>query len=208
MHPAVMHHLRWPRRPATSPAESGQALVEFALIFPIFMLLVIGMIEFAVAFGVQLNINYASRDAALLAAEAGNGQGADCVILANIESTVSSPSNKTAISQVRVYWSDGNGVEKPGRVNVYTRSSSTSCTLQDGTVLTVPYSISGIPGYPETDRCAVLAGCPGGHPSVDQIGVTITYQHRWMTPLPSIVTLPVGGVTVTRSNAMRMEPIL
>ena len=188
--------------------EDGQALVEFSLIFPVFMLLVIGMIEFAVAFGVQLNVNYASRDAALLAAEAGNAQGADCVILDNIERTINSPSHATSITQVRVFWSDANGAERAGKADVYVRSGSTSCTLPDGTVLTVPYSLSGAAGYPVTDRCSILAGCPGGHATVDQIGVTITYQHRWITPLPSIVTLPGGGVTVTRSNVMRMEPVL
>jgi Flp pilus assembly protein TadG len=199
---------RHPRVAATQRHDRGQALVEFVLIFPIFLLLVIGLIEFGVAFGVQLNVNYASRDAALLAAEAGNGQGADCVILSNIEATIASPSSRTSITQVRVFWSDANGVERAGKVNVYVRSGSTSCTLQDGTVLTVPYSLSGTAGYPEADRCAILAGCPGGHATVDQIGVTITYRHQWITPLPAMVTLPTGGVTVTRSNAMRMEPIL
>lgn len=188
--------------------ERGQSLVEFALILPIFLTLIIGLMEFSVAFAVQLNVNYASRGAALLAAEAGAGQGADCVILADIDRVISSPSRRQNIQQVRVFWSDAAGAEKGGAANVYARTGSTSCTLVDGTTLTVPYSLIGAAGYPESARCSVVAGCTGGHPTVDLVGVTIAYRHTWITPLPQIVTLPLGGFDITRSNAMRMEPIL
>ena len=56
-------------------------MVEFALVFPIFILLIVGLIEFAFAFNALLSVNFASRDAALLAAEAGEDSGSDCVVL-------------------------------------------------------------------------------------------------------------------------------
>ncbi len=88
------------------------------------------------------------------------------------------------------------------------RGGSTSCTLQDGSIVTVPYVLSGAAGYPEAARCAVIAGCGNGHTTVDLVGVTVNYRHGWITPLPQIVALPIGGFDIARSNAMRMEPIL
>ena len=61
----------WLSRPA-GRGSRGQSLVEFALVFPIFLLLLFGIIEFAFVFNAQLSLNYATRDAALIAAEAGN----------------------------------------------------------------------------------------------------------------------------------------
>ena len=61
--------------------ERGQTLVEFALVFPIFFVLLMGMIEFGLVFNALLSINFASRDGSLIAAEAGNAVGSDCVIL-------------------------------------------------------------------------------------------------------------------------------
>ena len=198
--------MTWSRLGRNRPnRERGQSLVEFALIAPIFLMLVVGLIEFAVAFSVQLNVNYASRDSALLAAEAGSGAGADCIILQAVEKDLGSPSDKTSIQQVRVYWASPNGVEKAA--NVYSRSGTTSCTLADGTIVTVPYSASST-AYPESSRCTYLAGCGGTHTQLDQIGVSISYQHGWITPVPGMVRLPASGVTITRSNSMRMEPTL
>ena len=155
--------MTWSRLGRNRPdREHGQSLVEFALIAPIFLMLVVGLIEFAVAFSVQLNVNYASRDAALLAAEAGSGAGADCIILRAVEKDLGSPSDKTSIQQVRVYWASPNGVEKAA--NIYSRSGTTSCTLADGTTVTVPYSASST-AYPESSRCTYLAGCGGTRPA-------------------------------------------
>jgi hypothetical protein len=43
---------------------------------------------------------------------------------------------------------------------------------------------------------------------VDTIGVKVTYQHTWVTPLANLVGLGGTGTTLTQSNAMRMEPVL
>ena len=97
----------------------------------------------------------------------------------------------------------------PGNpVNLYRRTGSTTCSMPDGTSITVPYSMVGAAGYPEADRCDVLAGCGGGHDSVDTIGVSITYSHSWITPLANMITLGGSGFQFTHSNAMRMEPSL
>ncbi len=189
--------------------SDGQSMVEFALVLPIFLVLVIGLMEFSVAFNALLGINFASRDAALLAAEAASDTGSDCVILQSIERDVDAPANRSRIQEVVVYWATDTGGVQPGNpVNVYRRTGSTTCSLPDGATITVPYSLVGAAGYPEDMRCDVLAGCGGGHDTVDTIGVSISYRHTWVTPLANIVTLGGSGFEFTHSNAMRMEPSL
>ncbi len=90
---------------------------------------------------------------------------------------------------------------------MYTEGGSTSCILGDGSTLTVPYT-AGAQNYPEASRCTIVAGCGGSHPTLDTIGVTIEYHHDWITPLPNLVSVPATGLTFTRSNTMRMEPVL
>ena len=69
------------------------------------------------------------------------------------------------------------------------------------------------PGYQAVDRCNLLAGCSNdsvgrNHPGVDTVGVSVDYSYRWHTPLQSLLGWTGNGVNFTRSNAMRMEPIL
>ena len=163
--------------------------------------------------GVRVRVQRAVLDgvrdprSALVAAEAGNASGADCAILKQIEVDVTAPADRSRITQVVIYRSDQNGAVVGGQQNVYTRLSSTTCTMPDNTTVTVPYSAS-TKTYLEANRCNVLAGCPsmGSGRTLDTIGVKITYQHTWVTPLSNLVSLNGTGTTIVQSNAMRMEP--
>lgn len=81
----------------------GQSLAEFGLVFPFFMVILFGVIEFAFALNASLSIDYATRDAALVAAEAGNTVGADCSILAKVDESVTAPADRGAITEVQIY---------------------------------------------------------------------------------------------------------
>jgi Flp pilus assembly protein TadG len=209
-------------RPAGRPIDDGQSLVEFALVAPIFLLLMMGLIEFAFLMNGLLSINYASRDAALVGAEAGNAAGADCQILRKVELDVSAPASAANITEVQIYRTnssgqlldvDGNVTSGPGQaVDTYSRTGATTCTLADGTSQTVPYTLVGTPTYPDAARCndieGTAEGCQAGHPGLDTIGVSITYHDTWRTPLHALLGLLGGGWTVTQSNPMRLEPVL
>jgi Flp pilus assembly protein TadG len=52
-----------PRGPKT-PKELGAVAVEFALIIPIFLMLVLGIIEFGRAFNIQVSLSEAARETA------------------------------------------------------------------------------------------------------------------------------------------------
>jgi len=189
--------------------EAGQTLVEFALVIPIFMLLMLFIIEFAFVFSAVLGVNYASRNAALAAAEAGNDKLADCVILQQVEESVGAPGDKANIQTVTIYRTDQSGSVRYATLT-YTRGGTTTCTKGTGptaTSLTVPYS-SPTGSYTWDQRCNFLNGCPDlGRSQIDTIGIQISYDHTWVTPIRNF-GLAGTGAMLTQSNAMRMEPIL
>ena len=99
--------------------------MEFAFIIPVMMLVVIGIIEFAIAFNTTLAVNRASQDAALIASEAGNLPGADCMILRSIEGDISAPSDKREITGIQIQRTNPSGTTVFAN-NSYTRSGATS----------------------------------------------------------------------------------
>lgn len=189
----------------------GQSLVEFALVFPIFVMMMLGMIEFGFVFNAVLSVSYAARDAALDGAEAGPLDGADCVILKAVESDVGAPASAAKIQKVEIYQANNLGVAI-GSPTVYTRdgvANTVPCANIDAS--SVPYARTAN-AYPEGSRCNVLGGCPppwpAGHPTVDNIAVRVTYVHTWVTPLRNFAGGGAGGITFSRESVMRMEPIL
>lgn len=200
-----------------SRPEGGQSLVEFALVFPLFLILLLAVLEFGFAFNALLSVNYASRDAALTAAEAGNTSNGDCHVLRTIERDVAAPTDRSQINAVEISWTDSNGTIKvvggAPKTNRWTRSGSTTCTITGIPTFTVPYTLATA-NYPSAERCSNLLGCPlltGHSPSVDTIAVRITYTHPLKTPLRNFIgTLGAtgGAYVITQSNAMRMEPVL
>jgi Flp pilus assembly protein TadG len=186
--------------------RSGQAVVEFALVIPIVMVLLTAIIEFAFLLNAVLSSSYATRDASLVAAEAGNTAGGDCLILQKIEQDFTAPADAGAIQTAEIFWATTSGQPNGGAINVYNRTGSTTCVV-NGLSISVPYSAAST-GYPESVRCNILTGCGGSHPSLDLIGVRVTYQHSWHTPLKSLLGFTGNGWTIVRSNTMRMEPVL
>lgn len=202
--------------PAARRNQRGQTLAEFAIIVPLFLVVLIGLIEFSFAFNADLNVNYASRAGGLIAAEAGNASAADCLILEAIEDSFNPPADKSAITAVAVQRTNPSGSTVYSSSS-YSRSGSTSCTRSDGTTVTVPYNASSS-GYPPSQRCNVLppSGCPNLVPvrtNVDTIAVQISYVYPWHTPLASLIkviggSLAGNGFTFVERNVFRIEPVL
>lgn len=214
---------RRPTRTGSRRASRGQGLVEFALVFPLFLVLTMGTIEFAFVMHGQLSVNYATREAALIAGEAGNDVGADCVILQRIQQDITAPANTANITEIQIYWTNASGQPLDTGGNVTTAGDpnealnlyvpgSTTCNYPDGTSLTVPYSLQGTANYPESARCnailGTLSGCLAGHNGLDTIGVKVSYADAWRTPLHTMIGLLGPGWSITQSNEMRAEPVL
>ena len=73
------------------PNNRGQAIVEFALILPILIVLVMGILEFGLFFHSYVNISFASKEAARLAALDANATSQS--IAASVQATMPATSN-------------------------------------------------------------------------------------------------------------------
>jgi Flp pilus assembly protein TadG len=198
--------------------DRGQGLVEFALVFPLFIVLLFGLIEFAFMFAATLSVNQATRNASLIAAEAGNNALADCTVLQRIENDIAAPEADAQIQSVTIFKADRAGNPVAGIADTYTRDGTitVNCAFNAGTV-TFPYKKTASTYLP-TSRCNAIRGClisgssPAAYASLDTIGVTIVYRYPYHTQLRNLLPfLPgagVGYVDFTWSNVMRMEPVL
>ncbi len=208
-----------PAAPSRS-GGSGQTLVEFTLVVPFVVILLMALLELSLALNASLAVNRASQHGAHLAATAGNIGGADCLVLEAVEQDLGAPNNVSNISEVLIERTSmvGNYVDMR---QVWRRGGTTDCRLPDGATVALPYTlVEGF--YPEAERCTVLGGCPTLTPprsTVDNIGVTVRYRHDWVTPLNGALDLITGGGSsgggsgsggwsFEQRNIFRMEPTL
>ena len=77
--------------------QAGQGLVEFALTLPIFVLLMMGVLEFGFLYNNILTVQYAARQGVSAAAQAGGVDGADCSILKAVERALTAPIDKARV---------------------------------------------------------------------------------------------------------------
>jgi Flp pilus assembly protein TadG len=177
-------------------------LVEFALVIPIFLVLVVAIAEFAFLLTVKTGITFASQDGTQYAAELGNATDADCYILQRIEADVQAPVDASRIQSVSIFWTNLTGANLGA--DTWNRSGTHLCN--NG--VTIPYT-QMTNGYPAANRCNVVlaTGCATGHTGVDWIGVTITYAYQWITPLPGMIGLGGSPPTFVETNTSRLEPI-
>ena len=133
--------------------DGGAAAVEFALILPIFLMLLFGIIDFGYMINRSSIINNAARDAVRVASV--NGSGADVEAAAN--STLNGVPNATLAVSCR-------------------KASGSPCA----------YGVSPV----------------GNHASGDYATVSITYQHKMLTPVGIFVP---GGFDLSRRAEMRIE---
>ena len=151
-----------------------------------------------------LSIDFASRNAALTAAEAGSNGSADCSILRTIEDSVTAPASSSRHRP---------GPDLQGRHERQRPRPGQRVRPQRDDVLPAQRRHAGDPavsrvsnGYPSSSRCDELAGCKV-QTSVDTVGIEIS-TYGWITPLHSLLPTSGPGYTMVKSNAMRMEPVL
>jgi Flp pilus assembly protein TadG len=185
--------------------DRGQALVEFSLIIPIFMTLIVAIAEFSFILTIKIGVTDAAQDAVLIAAQMGNSPDADYAILSQIEKDMTPPANKTKIQTVEIFWTNEYGNANLGEM-LYRR---TGVLQNQAKTASVPYTADAGGAYPSSVRCNTLygIGCASGHGTVDWIGVKITYQYSWVTPLPGLIGLSGAAPTFVQSSVCRIEPI-
>jgi hypothetical protein len=199
------------RRRRRSP---GQALVEFALVIPLFLTIVMAICEFTFLFTAYVSVSFSSHDAVQLAATYGDTVGSDCAVLERISKDVMAPADARKVKTVDIYWvntASATAAPVAGAENIYTYDGGIHpCKKPDGTPINIPFAGPSPNGYPTEVRCNVNKGigCVSSHKTVDTIAVKITYQYGWITPFPAMVAGSSAGPLITSINAMRLEPVL
>lgn len=184
------YHRRRERRRGRD-ATSGQTLVEFALVLPLFTMLMMGVLEFGFLYNNLLTIQFAARQGVSAAAQAGAVDGADCSILNAVEDALSAPIDRSEIAAVEIFLSDASGDPVPGRMNTYIRAGTLTCPGTGDQ----PYTLLGAEGYAQIDRIDTLAA------GLEVIGVRIDYDYHGITPIGA------GRVwALTDGATLRMEP--
>jgi TadE-like protein len=203
--------------------ERGQSLVEFSMLVPLFLILLLGMLEFGIAFNHQLTLGYATREGARIGADLVNGGGplgcggSNSPNAANVDSIIvqavdrvllssGSPIPLSRVTRIRIFQADSSGADTLGKDNdwVYTASPY---TLYDGS------KINFQPGGSATWGSACNRTNVVGHTyanAVDSIGVSISYTYVMTTPLASALQL-VGGASassfaMTDATVMQLNP--
>lgn len=160
--------------------EQGAALVEFVLVVPILILLLLGTAEMGLAIRDWLTVTSASRAGARVGSAAGNAESADQAILAAVEAAMST-SDFSSVTSVEVYRVEPDGSEGPS--NCYTPSG--------GGVWT---PCGGGAGWPPANRNVSLG-------NLDTLAVRVNFRHEWITGV-----LGLADADWSDSAVMRIEP--
>ena len=119
-------------------SERGAAAVEFAILLPLLLMLVLGTIEFGRAYNAQITLTNAARDGVRVMAIANDPAGAKTAAV----SAAASVSTSIPISSVTL--------------------STDTCTAGSQVTLTISYNLSTITGiagpFPMTGKGVMLCG--------------------------------------------------
>ena len=190
----------------------GQSLVEFALILPSFMILLLGLLEFGLIFSNHQGLEYATREGARTAAALANGQNGqngtpastacttiDNQVIAAVQRVITGKGSLVVlanVSQIRIYKYDDSATPPgpaTGFINVWTPGTG---PVVDGTALKFKWT-SGT-----WDACTRLNGL-----TPDVVGVDLTYSYHLSTGLGSLLKWAgLNTLAMTDTTVMVLNP--
>ncbi len=192
--------------------RSGQSLVEFAILLPLFMIVLFGMLEFGFAFSHHLTLEYASREGARIGAALGKGrdqaplpcdqtrpEDVDELIIAAVQRVITSPGSQIPpdqVTQIHIYKATSSGGETPGMVNVWVPGSGGTV---DGTALLFQPTIQ--------PWRACFRNILSATSNPDSIGVSLFYNYRAITPLGSFLRIAgAADLQISDRTIMALQP--
>lgn len=178
-------------------SQRGQSLVEFAVVMPVFLLLLTGMLEFGLAFSDRLTMGNATREGARIGGAlatgssttcSGDPSGVDKTIIASLQNILKSGGSDVdlaRITSIRIFKATTSGAQLGSFANVWTYTPGAGPDADPGPgVETLDFSPSST-GWPACNR-------NNGAASPDSMGVSIDYQYQLKTPLAFLIGL-LGG---------------
>lgn len=174
------------------PRSRGQALVEFTLILPAFLMILMGMLEFGSAYDHRTAMAYAVREGARVGATLGKGgsspDAVDPTILAAVQRGLTDPILIENISSIEIFKAGSDGKPMGSAIDKYDRFGN----------------LIGTAGWPATSRVPGLTG--------DSIGVRVRYDFHPTTPLGNMLGLffgsapPYTTIPMVDTTVMHLEP--
>ena len=161
----------------------GQTMTEFALVVPVLLLLIMGVLDGALLMFSVGTARYADSEGSRVASQMGNAANTDSLVVAVIQNSVGT-TKLFDVTEVDIYKldQDGNGnlTPDPTYFNRY---------AIDGTPLISPEP------WPPAKRNV-------GNRTSDFIGVTVKYTYTWKAGFFA----PLGPVKTTADSYVRLEP--
>jgi hypothetical protein len=184
--------------------QHGQGMVEFAIIVPVFLLLLMGMLEFGFVFTHNLTLEYATREGARAGSALSDGSGvpATCAsidqnIVNAVTKVLKSPGSPilgypNAVAWIKIWEADASGNPVAGTTNTWNNKADGSLTFSP-------------PGSPVWLPCTRDNTLPP-----DSIGVSLSYTYTMVTPLSAIEKFfgPPGpaSLQMTDKTVMSLNP--
>lgn len=202
-------------------SKRGQSVVEFALILPVIMFLLLGMIELGFAINHNTSIVTATRQGARVGSELVDGyrkcrltddttsQSVDTQIVAAVEGALVSPGSPVAVTQVTkieiFQYDTDHATRVAGKVNTWVKAvdayGAPNGTPIPNTTQKLYFKSNDAtpPPWRAYTRC--------GSATAQSIGVSITYTYKFITPLGGLITAFASGqLTISDQTIMAMEP--
>ena len=181
----------------------GQALVEYAILLPVFLLVLLGILEFGLAFSHHMTMEYATREGARTGAALANGSDAfDCSVVddevvASVQRVLTQNGSQIDlkhVNEIRIYDADANGDEH-GLVDVWKQGKGPTV---DGVALKFVL---------DTGNWDACARRNAGFGDTDSIGVALTYDYQFVTPLGSMLGMAgTSGLAMSDRTVMALNP--
>lgn len=197
-----------------SGSERGVVLVEMALVAPILILLVVGIMEFGLAFRDRLTVSNGTQSAGRVAAALGNSDDSDIAVLQAVEQSLGilPGSGGGVIKHVQIWRSNGSGSPVSGcgaigsggaNCNWYQYDPGGTCDWNPcPDPANASFQYGG--GFLPANRDVTLDG-----DGLDTVGITVLFSHAWITGI-----LPIGDVACNTDGSdcwadtalFRLEP--
>ncbi len=184
-----------------SPArrrQLGQSLVEFALVAPLFLLVIFGTIEFCFLYQSVNTANFAAREGARVGAVLGpTDPNADDKIKQAIFSATASGASLlfSQIQMIEIFKSNQNGAV-PATLASCRQAANEDVYDGQGNVCNVNACSGTTVCWPPSARNATFNAS-------DYLGVRITFVYNWVT---SFVSASQGQLKMTSVSVQRIEP--
>jgi TadE-like protein len=189
-------------------SERGATLVEMAIVLPVFLAMLFGIIEMGVAFYYRTLVDDAVQAGGRIGAAVGNGIDVDLNILETIGTEISKlPNNGVdTVKFVEIYRLNANGTPS-SELNLYTYSYTadpTQCDWNPCPQGSSPINYSGWTWQPSERKVEVG--------NLDTIGVKIYFSYSWITGLFPLsdkpCTLALKNSTCwVEDTSQRLEPL-